>query len=51
VLVDAHSVVYMKSDTPRPVVLFELVKGMVTGSAPDIGSVRMVSGAEMHGAR
>jgi len=51
VLVDAHSVVYMKSDTPRPVVLFEVVKGMVTGSAPDIGSVRMVSGAEMHGAR
>ena len=49
-LVDAHSVVYMKSDTPRPVVLFEVVKGMVTGSTPDIGSVRVVSSAEMHGA-
>jgi len=50
-LVDAESVVYMKSDTPRPVVLFEVVKGMVTGSPPDIGSVRMVSAGEMHGAR
>jgi len=51
ILVDAHSVVYMKSDTPRPVVLFEVVKGMVTGSPPDIGSVRVVSSAEMHGAK
>ena len=50
-LVDAHSVVYMKSDTPLPVVLFEVVKGMVTGSPPDIGSVRVVSAGEMHGAR
>jgi general stress protein 26 len=51
VLVDAHSVVYMTSDTPAPVVLFELVKGMVTGSPPDIGSVRTVSGGELHAAR
>jgi general stress protein 26 len=51
ILVDAHSVVYMQSDTPRPVVLFEVVKGMVTGSTPDIGSVRVVSSAEMHGAK
>jgi hypothetical protein len=51
ILVDAHSVVYVKSDTPRPVVLFEVVKGMVTGSPPDIGSVRVVSSAQMHGAK
>ena len=50
-LVDAHSVVYMKSDTPLPVVLFEVVKGMVTGSPPDIGSVRVVTGGEMRAAR
>lgn len=50
-LVDAHSVVYMKSDTPRPVVLFEVVKAMVTGSTPDIGSVRVVTGGEMRAAR
>ena len=48
VLVDAASVVYMVSDTPRPVVLFEVVKGIVTGKAPDVGSVRVVSGGELH---
>ncbi|HEX8243569.1 MAG TPA: hypothetical protein VF541_08740, partial [Longimicrobium sp.] len=51
VLVDAESVVYMKSDTPRPVVLFEVLKGMVTGKQPDVGSVRLVDAAELHGAR
>ncbi len=51
VLVDANSVVYMKNDTPRPVVLFEVVKGMLTGSPPDLGSVRTVSGGELHGGR
>lgn len=51
ILVDAQSVVYMKSDTPRPVVLFEVVKGMITGKAPDVGSVRIVSPGEMHGSR
>ncbi|HYH83266.1 MAG TPA: pyridoxamine 5'-phosphate oxidase family protein [Longimicrobium sp.] len=48
-LVDADSVVYMVSDTPRPVVLFEVVKGMLTGSPPDVGSVRAVSAGELHG--
>jgi general stress protein 26 len=51
VLVDADSVVYMVTDTPRPVVLFEVVKGMITGTPPDIGSVRAVSASEMHGGR
>ena len=51
VLVDADSVIYMKSDTPRPVVLFEVVKGMITGQQPDIGSVRAVSAGELHGGR
>lgn len=51
VLVDAESVVYMVNDTPRPVVLFEVVKAMVTGSTPDVGSVRVVSGGEMRAGR
>jgi len=50
-LVDAESVVYMKNDTPRPVILFEVVKAMVTGSTPDMGSVRVVSGGELHARR
>jgi len=48
VMVDADTVVYMKSDTPRPVVLFEVVKGMVTGQQPDVGSVRTLERGELH---
>ena len=48
-LVDAHSVTYMKKDQPAPVVLFQLVKGMVTGQQPDVGSVREVSEEELEG--
>lgn len=49
IAVDADSVVYMVSDTPRPVVLFEVVKGIITGTQPDVGETRVVSGSEMHG--
>ena len=48
VLVEAESVVYMKSDTPRPVVLYEVVKGIVTGTPPDVGSVRTLDHDELH---
>lgn len=47
VFVTAESVVYMKNDTPRPVILFEVVKGMVTGSTPDIGEVKRLDGPEL----
>jgi general stress protein 26 len=49
VLVDAQSVVYLKNDTPRPVVLWRVVKGMVTGQKPDIGTMRRVDGDELDG--
>jgi general stress protein 26 len=45
--VDVESVTYLKLDKPRPVVLFEVAKGLVTGSRPDIGEMRQVSGAEI----
>jgi general stress protein 26 len=48
IAVDAATVVYMVSHTPRPVVLFQVVKGMITGEQPDIGETRMVSGGELH---
>ena len=35
ILVDVHSVSYMKVDKPKPLVLFEVVKGMVTGTPPE----------------
>ena len=47
ILVDVESVTYLKVDKPRPVVLFEVVKGMVTGSPPDVGEQRQLSGAEI----
>jgi len=31
---------------PQPVVLFELVKGLVTGKAPEIGETQVVTQAE-----
>jgi general stress protein 26 len=49
VAVDAHSVVYMKNDTPRPVVLFEVVKGMITGRQPDVGETHLLREGEMRG--
>jgi general stress protein 26 len=40
VLVEANSVTYLKVDKPRPVVLFEVLKAMVTHSKPNVGEVR-----------
>jgi general stress protein 26 len=48
IAVRAESVIYMVSDTPAPVVLFRLAKGIITGKRPDIGETRTVSGEEMH---
>lgn len=40
--VDIHFASYMQVNKPQPVVLFEVLKGMVTGDAPDVGEVREV---------
>jgi general stress protein 26 len=50
VLVEAHSVVYFTTDRPRPVVLFEVLKGIATGSTPDVGAVRRISEGELRDA-
>ena len=47
ILVDVHSVTYLKVDKPRPVVLFEVAKAMVTGTPPKVGEERHVSRAEL----
>jgi general stress protein 26 len=47
IAVDATSAVYLKIDKPKPIVLFEVVKGMVTGSTPDVGEVQQLSGREL----
>ena len=47
ILVDVHSVTYLKVDKPRPVVLFEVARAMVTGKPPNIGKERHVSPSEL----
>lgn len=48
ILVDATSAVYGKRNKSRPLVLFEVVKGMVTGDAPDVADVEKLNEAELH---
>ncbi len=40
--VDVHAAVFLEVNKPRPVVLYEVVKGWATGSSPDIGEVHRV---------
>jgi general stress protein 26 len=47
VLVTAHSACYLKVDKPKPVVLFEVAKGIVTGTPPRVGEQRMLSPEEL----
>ena len=42
ILVDADSVIYMKREKSRPMVLFEVAKGMITGQRPEIGETHKV---------
>ena len=47
ILVSAESVTYLKSDRPRPLVLFEVVKGIVTGQPPKTGDLRQLGEREL----
>ena len=40
--VDVHAAVFLEMDRPQPVVLFELVKGWVTGEEPDLGETHRI---------
>ena len=44
--VRAHSASFLDVKKPQPVVLFELLKGMVTGTKPDIGRTQRVRGSD-----
>jgi general stress protein 26 len=48
-LVDATSVLYGKQNKPKPLALFEVVKGLVTGKSPDVQDTRHISDRELHG--
>jgi general stress protein 26 len=45
--VDVQSVTYLKVDKPQPLVLFEVARGMLTGTPPNVGVQRDVSGEEI----
>lgn len=47
VLIEAHSVTYSKKDRPAPVQLFEVAKGMVTGTPPKMSDTRELSASEL----
>jgi len=40
--VDVHAAVFLEVNKPQPVVLYEVVKGWLTGSDPDIGDMHHV---------
>lgn len=40
--VEVHAAVFLEVNKPQPVVLFEIVKGWVTGSTPEIGEMHHV---------
>lgn len=44
--VDIQSAVFMEVNKPQPVILFELVKGLVTGKAPEMGETQVVTQTE-----
>ena len=48
IMVEAHSVEYLTVSKPRPVVLFEVVKAMVTGNTPKVGDLRSLTERELH---
>lgn len=43
--VDVHTAVFLEVNKPQPVVWFEIAKGLVTGSKPDIGEMHEVKGS------
>lgn len=47
ILVEAQKVVYAKRDRPMPLVLWEIAKGIVTGSTPHVADIREVGAREI----
>ena len=40
--VTVHAAVFLEVDKPQPVILFELVKGWLTGSTPELGEMHRI---------
>ena len=48
VLVEAHSVEYLVTTKPKPIVLFEVAKAILTGTPPKVGEQRSLTERELH---
>ena len=40
--VDVHAAVFLEVNKPRPVILYEMAKGFLTGEMPDLGEIHTV---------
>ena len=40
--VDVHSAVFLEVNKPQPIVLYEIAKGWITGTDPDIGDMHRI---------
>jgi hypothetical protein len=40
--VDVHAAVFLEVNKPQPIVLFEVVKGWITGSTPELGELHRI---------
>ena len=40
--VDVHAAAFLEVTNPQPVVLYEVVKGFLTGSTPEVGEMHHV---------
>jgi general stress protein 26 len=49
--VDVHSAMFLEVDKPTPVVLYEIAKGWLTGTMPDVGEMHEVRSPGAAGAR
>src|SRR3954468_16049704 len=47
ILVEAESAVYSKSERPAPIVLFQVVRAMITGTPPKVADLRELSRSEL----
>jgi general stress protein 26 len=46
--VDIHAAVFLELDKPQPVVLYEMAKGWLTGTEPDIGEMHRIEEPHLH---
>ena len=47
IFVEAHTVEYLKQDRPKPFVLFEIARSLVTGKPAELGDQRMLTEREL----